>query len=109
MQILNLSKPTIDLTGQFRATTGYCIYKGVNPEYSEHLSSGGTMGSIILRYTEALLIFAEAKAEIGTITQEDIDITVNAIRDRVGMVHLDLTNITTDPKWDFPTLSPCDK
>jgi hypothetical protein len=99
-------KPTIDLTGQFRATTGYCIYKGVNPEYTQHLSSGGTMGSIILRYTEALLIFAEAKAELGTITQNDIDITINVIRDRVGMVHLDMNNITADPNWDYTSLSP---
>ena len=64
------------------------------------------MGSIILRYAEALLIFAEAKAELGTITQGDIDITVNAIRDRVGMIHLDLNNITHDPDWDYPALSP---
>ncbi len=99
-------KPAIDLTGQFRATTGYCIYKGVNPEFSQHTSAGGTMGSIILRYTEALLIYAEAKAELGTITQDDVDKTVNAIRDRVGMIHLDLNNIASDPKWDFPALSP---
>jgi starch-binding outer membrane protein, SusD/RagB family len=99
-------KPAIDLSGQFRATTGYCIYKGVNPEYSQHTSSGGWMGSIILRYSEALLIYAEAKAELGTITQADIDKTVNAIRDRVGMIHLDMSNITIDPNWDFPTLSP---
>lgn len=99
-------KPAIDLSGQFRATTGYCIYKGVNPEFSQHLSSGGTMGSIVLRYAEALLIYAEAKAELGTITQSDVDKTVNALRDRVGMVHLTINNITTDPKWDFPSLSP---
>ncbi len=99
-------KPAIDLTGQFRATTGYCIYKGVNPEFSQHTSAGGTMGSIILRYTEALLIYAEAKAELGTVTQNDIDITVNLIRDRVGMIHLDLNNIAFDPNWDYPSLSP---
>ena len=99
-------KPAIDLTGQFRATTGYCIYKGVNPEYSQHTNAGGTMGSIILRYAEALLIYAEAKAELGTITQNDIDITVNAIRDRVEMIHLDINNIAADPNWDYPALSP---
>ena len=99
-------KPAIDKAGQFRATTGYCLYKGVNPEASQSTNSGGWMGSIILRYTEALLIYAEAKAELGTITQADIDITVNAIRDRVGMIHLDINNIVNDPDWDFPTLSP---
>jgi hypothetical protein len=64
------------------------------------------MASILFRYTEALLIYAEAKAELGTIAQTDIDNTINKIRDRVGMVHLDLSNITADPDWDFPSLSP---
>ncbi len=100
------SKPAIDLSGQFRATTGYCIYKGVNPEFSQHTSSGSWTGSIILRYSEALLIYAEAKAELGTITQADIDKTVNVLRERVGMIHLNLGSIATDPKWDFPALSP---
>lgn len=102
---LIFEKPAIDGTDQFRATTGYCLYKGANLDYNEH-TSDGTMGSIILRYTEALLIYAEAKAELGTITQSDIDKTVNAIRDRVGMIHLDMNNITNDPNWDFPNLSP---
>lgn len=99
-------KPAIDLAGQFRATTGYCLYKGVNPEASQLTSAGGWMGSIIMRYTEALLIYAEAKAELGTITQGDLDITINLIRDRVGMPHLDMNNIAIDPAWDFPSLSP---
>ncbi len=105
-EVLKYSKPSIDGVGQFRATTGYCIYKGVNPDYSQETGAGGTMASIIFRYTEALLVYAEAKAELGTITQADIDITVNAIRDRVGMIHLDMAGITTDPQWDFPELSP---
>jgi len=100
------SKPAIDVAGQFRATSGYCLYKGVNPDAAQHTNAGGWMGSIIMRYTEALLILAEAKAELGTITQLDIDMTVNAIRDRVGMIHLDLSSITPDPAWDFPELSP---
>jgi len=100
------SKPAIDVAGQFRATSGYCLYKGVNPDAAQHTNAGGWMGSIIMRYTEALLILAEAKAELGTITQLDIDMTINAIRDRVGMIHLDLSNITPDPAWDFPELTP---
>jgi hypothetical protein len=103
---IKFSKPVIDKSGQFRATTGYCIYKGLNPEFSEHTSSGGCMGSIVMRYAETLLIYAEAKAELGTITQADVDKTVNVLRDRVGMIHMDISNITVDPKWDFPTLNP---
>lgn len=99
--------PTLDGVGEFRNTTGYAIYKGANPDYSQHTNNDiGTQGSIIFRYAEALLILAEAKAELGTLTQADADKTVNALRDRVGMVHLDINNITSDPNWDFPNLSP---
>jgi hypothetical protein len=57
------------------------------------------IGYIHFRYAEALLIYAEAKAELGTITQGDIDISVNLLRDRVGMPHLNMSSITTDPNW----------
>lgn len=97
--------PPIASVGDNRSTTGYALFKGVNPEYTQYYN-GGTQGSIIYRYTEALLTFAEAKAELGTITQTDIDKTINVIRDRVGMIHLDINKIVTDPKWDFPSLSP---
>lgn len=99
-------KPALDQSQQFRATTGYCMNKGANLEYTQQLSSGGWMACIFFRYTEALLIYAEAKAELGTITQADIDKTINKIRDRVGMIHLNINNITPDPDWDFPQLSP---
>ena len=99
-------KPTIDRSGQFRSTTGYCIYKGVNPDYLQHSNSGGWIGSIVMRYAEALLIYAEAKAELGTITQADLDNTINLLRDRVGMLPLTISTIAIDPDWDYPTLSP---
>lgn len=44
----------------------------------------------LIRYAEVLLTLAEAKLEQGTLTQADIDRTINVIRDRVGMVHMDL-------------------
>ena len=98
-------KPAIGWN-QSRARTGYCTNKDINLEYSKQQSSGGTMASIILRYTEALLIYAGAKAELGTITQTDIENTINKIHDRVGMVCLNMASITTDPFWDFPSLFP---
>ncbi len=39
----------------------------------------------IFRYAETLLIYAEAKAELGILTQADIDMTIQPLRDRVGM------------------------
>jgi hypothetical protein len=101
------TRPALDGAGEFRNTTGYALYKGVNPDFQNQGSNDvGTQGSIIFRYAEALLIFAEAKAELGTITQADVDKTINLLRDRVGMIHLDMNNITADPDWDFPSLSP---
>jgi len=44
----------------------------------------------LIRYAEVLLTLAEAKLEQGTLTQADVDRTINVIRDRVGMVHMDL-------------------
>jgi len=53
-----------------------------------------------------LLNYAEAKAELGTINQTDIDRTIKLLRDRVAMPNLILANIQTDPNWLFPGLSP---
>lgn len=39
----------------------------------------------LFRYAEILLIYAEAKAEKGTLTQADLNKSVNLIRRRVGM------------------------
>ncbi|GAA4789134.1 RagB/SusD family nutrient uptake outer membrane protein [Olivibacter ginsenosidimutans] len=50
----------------------------------------------LYRFAEILLIYAEAKAEIGQLTQSDLDITVNQLRDRVGMPHMTL-NPPIDP------------
>lgn len=51
----------------------------------------------IFRYAEILLIYAEAKAELGIITTEDINKTINLLRDRIGMATLDMNNIPNDP------------
>lgn len=89
-------------------TTGYQIRKGLNAEASQNTrySTGGTDGIIYMRYAEVLLTYAEAQAELGVLTQPDVDKTINKIRDRVGMPHLDIAAIPTDPNWLFPDLSP---
>lgn len=53
-----------------------------------------------------LLNYIEAAAELGTATQNDLNITIKKLRDRVGMPNLVANNIAVDPNWDFPTLSP---
>jgi hypothetical protein len=46
-----------------------------------------------------LLNYAEAKAELGTLTQADIDKSIKLLRDRVGMPNLDMAaaNASPDP------------
>jgi starch-binding outer membrane protein, SusD/RagB family len=72
--------------------SGYYLYKYVEP--SEVGQVGHDDNDILFfRYAETLLNYAEAKQEAGTLTQEDLDKTINLLRDRVGMVHLDLNNL----------------
>ncbi len=44
----------------------------------------------LLRYAEVLLTLAEAKDALGTLTQADVDRTINVVRARVGMVPMNL-------------------
>ena len=79
--------------------TGYRPIKGFNPIYSQALYMKSSFDGIAYRYAETLLINAEAKAELNTITNADLDRTVNQLRDRVGMPHLTVNVGFTDPKW----------
>lgn len=76
------------------STTGYRIIKAL-PDRSQWSSS--YFDIIIFRYAEALLIYAEAKAELGNLTQSDLDMSINLLRDRVGMPHLDMAQANANP------------
>ncbi|MBY5956771.1 RagB/SusD family nutrient uptake outer membrane protein [Membranicola marinus] len=76
------------------ATTGYRVIKALP---SKDQWSSAHFDIIVYRYAEALLNLAEAKAELGTITQADLDKTINLLRDRVGMPHLNLTEANGNP------------
>ena len=78
--------------------SGYGIIKIYDGRQSG--SSTCTTPSVTLRFGEALLNYAEAMAELGIITQADLDMSINKLRDRVGMVHLDMTQpIPMDPRY----------
>lgn len=55
----------------------------------------------IFRYAETLLNYAEAKAELETCTQTDIDKSINLIRDRVQMPHMIISELQRDPDSDM--------
>lgn len=93
--------------GEGSNTTGYQLYKGHNTDYfQQYAAEVGTTGLILFRYAEVLLNFAEAKAELGTLSQADVDKSINKLRQRVGMPNLMVGAIVSDPKWIFPALSP---
>lgn len=78
------------------STTGYQIIKWVTDA-----SGDGYLGSsndyILFRAAEVYLNFAEAKAELGTLTQADLDKSIKKIRDRVGMPNIDLAAANANP------------
>ena len=53
----------------------------------------------VYRYAEVLLNYAEAKAELGTLTQDDLDISINKIRKRAGMPDLNMAAANANPDW----------
>jgi hypothetical protein len=51
----------------------------------QNIVNAGTVDRILIRYAEVLLIYAEAKYELnGTISDADLNLTVNALRTRVA-------------------------
>lgn len=78
--------------------TGYHTIKGYIPDLPSGYYVEFTDG-IAYRYAETLLINAEAKAELKTLTQDDLDNTINKLRDRAGMPHLKKEVGFTDPNW----------
>ena len=89
-----------DLTG---SVTGYHPVKFVQ----DPTASGGqvdrndrsTADLPVFRYGEVLLNYAEAKAELGPLNQGDLDISINKLRERVGMPYLNMQAANSDPDW----------
>jgi hypothetical protein len=89
-----------DLTG---SVTGYQPVKFVQ----DPTASGGnvdrndrsTCDLPVFRFAEVLLNYAEAKAELGTLAQGDLDISINKLRERVGMPYLQMETANADPDW----------
>jgi len=79
--------------------TGYHSRKGASQDGANFMVKQDQTDLIYIRYGEVLLNYIEAKAELGEVTQEDLDITVNALRARAGFStegHLKLGSIPVD-------------
>ena len=98
-----------------RAALNYLSEPGGTPA-TAWTGTNNTTGFPVLRYSEVLLNWIEAKAELETlggaaVTQDDIDLSLNAIRDRpldagqeaLGVqktAHMELATLSDDPDRD---------
>ena len=77
-------------------TTGYQPIKYVcEKKYDSYTSSENDMP--IFRAAEVYLNYAEAKAELGQLTQADLDMSVNKVRARVSMPPVNMAKANADP------------
>ncbi len=80
--------------------TGYQLVKFVQNVAANAYTYDKSFNDLpIFRAAEVYLNYAEAKAELGTLTQGDIDMSIKKLRDRVGMPNLDMAaaNAAPDP------------
>ena len=76
--------------------TGYQIAKFISKEAQD--GDGASYQDVaIIRYAEVLLNYAEAKAELGILTQDDIDKSIRPIRTRAGMPNLNQNIANSNP------------
>lgn len=88
-----------------QTSTGYKYIKYVME--SKYNTWGASVASMpIFRFGEVLLNYAEAKAELGTLTQGDLDISINLLRQRVGMPDLKMADANAKPCAYMEALYP---
>lgn len=76
--------------------TGYQLIKFVTGAANDAL--GHSPNALpVFRYAEVLLNFAEAKAELGSLTQADLDQSIKLLRDRVGMPAMNMAAANSNP------------
>jgi len=83
--------------------TGFMASKFRSPVPAQNEANQTTYDLYIFRYAEVLLIYAEAKAELGTITQGDLDISINKLRSRLDEPSLPdgkMARLTINPPTD---------
>lgn len=80
--------------------TGYMLTKYMQGVDQDVDLFGASFNDLpLFRSAEVYLNFAEAKAELGTLTQSDLDKSIKILRGRVGMPNIDLAaaNASPDP------------
>ncbi len=79
--------------------TSYFVLKGFSPYERDREAKRCEIDLFTFRYGKLLLDYAEAKAELGECTQDVLDISINKLRDRVNMPHMNANINFVDPNW----------
>jgi len=72
---------------QFASFNGLCFKKAIDEDWTDDFKAENT--NLIMRYADVLLMFAEAKTELGEIDQAMLDVSVNKVRARAYKVSVD--------------------
>lgn len=80
-----VNPPYLAGDGQSRNITGYHIRLGIDENYVE---GNGETALPIIRYAEALLDYAEAKAELGACDASVLEKTIKPLRERAGVTYV---------------------
>jgi hypothetical protein len=87
---------------------GYDQIKYFPESYDKQTSdnNGGWTGMPLYRYAEVLLNYAEAKAELGALTADDLVRSINLLRTRVGMPAFNAAReVDADLRAQYPDVS----
>ena len=86
----------------FTSSTGYMVTKFNNASLgaSEVLAPNNPTDAPVFWLAEVLLNYAEAAAELGVLTQQDLDISINMLRARGAVSPLQLAAVPDDPLRD---------
>lgn len=81
-----ITYPGLDYSNSGSTVTGYRVIKHwMGDRIEEDRTTQGIQAAIEFRYAELLLNYAEAKYELeGALSQTDVDMTINALRERAG-------------------------
>ena len=80
--------------------TGYLASKFRDPTPAQNEANHCSYDWYVYRYAEVLLNYAEAKAELGTLTQADLDNTINKLRARLNEPGKPMGTLTLNPPVD---------
>lgn len=79
--------------GQNSTATGYYIRKYFDPKAPEGMAAG--LNLILMRYADVLLMYAEAKNELGEMNESVWNQTIRPIRERAGFTDAEALNYPT--------------